>query len=392
MNKMHAWKCSLYAIGIVMLVGGCDTAELDDSDVATIVKTPAITNETPSEVQAPAATSVTPAELQAQPRGGLSDDRRAQMEAWLDEVPDVVARVDGTEIPKAEFATFLENTLRFIDAQAQFVGGSATATAFVAEQGMALLTSYVESHALLQLAEKAGTEVTPDKIEERIASGRANLGTANSYSEYLAWFGMSEAELREKIHGDLMRDEYVSLRAGECVATDEEVGAIYAQLKAVGRIKQPETTDFWVISISLAPDADDNDKAGALAKVTVARERIEAGEDFDVVARDVSDDPRVAESGGLLTGLTRQVLIPEIAAVAFDGEAGTLSDPISSSFGWHLVRPKSVTPAGDIPLSDITETLRDSMLIQCKQTKYRETLTLIRKEIEIEILYKPTDE
>lgn len=81
-----------------------------------------------------------------------------------------------------------------------------------------------------------------------------------------------------------------------------------------------------------------------------ARTRIEAGEDFGDVAREVSTDSGTAPNGGDLGWFTHQEMVPAFADAAFSLSVGDVSQPVASEFGWHLI--KVFERADDHPLTD----------------------------------------
>jgi peptidyl-prolyl cis-trans isomerase SurA len=66
-------------------------------------------------------------------------------------------------------------------------------------------------------------------------------------------------------------------------------------------------------------------------------ERLLAGEDFAQVARDFSDDPGSALSGGDLGWSMPGQMVPAFEAVMDASEIGALSEPFRSQFGWHIL-------------------------------------------------------
>lgn len=68
-----------------------------------------------------------------------------------------------------------------------------------------------------------------------------------------------------------------------------------------------------------------------------ARARIEAGEDFGDVAREVSTDSGTAPNGGDLGWFTYEEMVPAFADAAFALPVGEISQPVASEFGWHLI-------------------------------------------------------
>jgi protein-export membrane protein SecD len=68
-----------------------------------------------------------------------------------------------------------------------------------------------------------------------------------------------------------------------------------------------------------------------------AAARVAAGEDFAAVAREVSDGPS-AEQGGDLGAFGRGEMVPAFEAAAFALEAGNISEPVETPFGFHIIR------------------------------------------------------
>ncbi len=64
--------------------------------------------------------------------------------------------------------------------------------------------------------------------------------------------------------------------------------------------------------------------------------RLKAGEDFAVVATQVSKDP--GSQGGDLGWFTKDRMVPEFADAAFKLQKGQISEPVKSQFGWHVIK------------------------------------------------------
>jgi len=73
-----------------------------------------------------------------------------------------------------------------------------------------------------------------------------------------------------------------------------------------------------------------------------ALERLEAGEDFALVASEVSTDTFTAANGGELGWVMKGDLTarfgPAFDEAAFSLNAGEYSQPISSTLGWHIIQ------------------------------------------------------
>ncbi len=101
---------------------------------------------------------------------------------------------------------------------------------------------------------------------------------------------------------------------------------------------------------TFAPDATEADKTLLKDKIVQAKSRIDRGEPFGVVARDLSDGPS-AFAGGQLGCLTPESYGPggnALARAAATLTPGSVSPVIETASGYHLIRVDSVLAAGDV--------------------------------------------
>lgn len=86
-----------------------------------------------------------------------------------------------------------------------------------------------------------------------------------------------------------------------------------------------------------------------------AYDRIAAGADFATVAKEEAGlEPDTLEIGTV----TRDQMPPELADVAFSIAKDTVSKPVQSPLGWHLVEVTAIEPARRPTLDDVREKLR----------------------------------
>lgn len=162
--------------------------------------------------------------------------------------------------------------------------------------------------------------------------------------------GLTPAQLRELVRRQLIRNKVRD--------------AIMAEA---------DTTGFQAHARHIMVDTEDEAKK--------VKERLDAGEDFAAVAKEVSKDSTTAADGGDLGWFPQGVMIPAFDDAAFSLPIGQISDPIQSKYGWHILQ---VLERGDHEL--------DPRYLSATQTKaYNDWLKNARATADIQDYWTPED-
>ena len=101
-------------------------------------------------------------------------------------------------------------------------------------------------------------------------------------------------------------------------------------------------------------NASPQDTLTAYNKVEAIRKRLLNGEDFGKVAQEVSEDPSAKENQGNLGFFTSFRMVYAFECAAYKTQVGTISNPIRTRFGYHLIKVNEVRDnRGDIVVSHI---------------------------------------
>ena len=92
------------------------------------------------------------------------------------------------------------------------------------------------------------------------------------------------------------------------------------------------------ILVKLAENATPNDTLIAYNKIIDARNRILKGEPFEVVAKEVSEDPSAKTNGGDLGYFGAFKMLYEFEDAAFKTKVGNISMPFRTNYGYHIVK------------------------------------------------------
>jgi peptidyl-prolyl cis-trans isomerase C len=109
------------------------------------------------------------------------------------------------------------------------------------------------------------------------------------------------------------------------------------------------------------PKKHGDEAALALAKET--RAKLVAGADFEKLAKQLSDDPSVRGNGGDVGWFPASgKMDPAFAEAAFAlKNVGDLSEPVHSSFGWHIIRLDGRREARELPFERVSKQIMSEL-------------------------------
>ena len=108
------------------------------------------------------------------------------------------------------------------------------------------------------------------------------------------------------------------------------------------------------ILISVAPDADPADSLNAYQKITALRAKAVAGENFEALAVEYSQDPSAKTNKGNLGFFTALQMVYPFEDAAYKTAIGTVSPICRTKFGYHILKVKDRRPSrGEVKVSHI---------------------------------------
>jgi len=187
-------------------------------------------------------------------------------------------------------------------------------------------------------AEIAAKEAYVNEVLSNIQSGQP-FEQAVSGTEPYAFAG---GDLGWRKLGDIpsmFADAVPTLVVGEVTKVRSSSGFHLVYLAdSVGGEQLVRQTD--VRHILVKPTEVLNEQAAEDLAVEL-RSRIEAGEHFDELARQYSDDIGSAAEGGELGWTNPGQMVPEFEATMAGTAEGSISQPFRSEFGWHILEVKA---------------------------------------------------
>ena len=187
-----------------------------------------------------------------------------------------------------------------------------------------------------------------------------------SSADYLDTVEVSEDEINDhykEFGSDYMTTEQVSVNYIELSpadlldridVSDDELSEFYTAKR--NNLATPEKRLTQHILLPVSGDED-----AVKTEIDKVAARIKAGEDFSEVAKEVSKDPGSAPNGGDLGWVTQGDMVPAFDEKLFSMAAGEISEPVLSSFGYHIIKLSEIKEPAIPELEEIKDTLIDEI-------------------------------
>ncbi|MGH9803550.1 MAG: peptidylprolyl isomerase [Candidatus Acidiferrales bacterium] len=244
---------------------------------------------------------------------------------------------------------------------------------------LALLEELIESEILWQKAARAGVQASDAEVEARLREIRA-AQSSESFEQQLETQGMTLGDLRAELRRQVAIRKLLDRTFESSTAvTEQEVREHYEQYKNHFRAIE---TQFRVAHILITPGRDPevrnlrSQDAGteeeARRKVQFLLERLLAGDDFNELARNYSEDPTTALAGGDLGFFPESALAqtePALRSALQRMSVGEVAGPVRTREGYQLLKLVERTPPGQRDFSDpeVQKTIRERLRRQKRQ-------------------------
>ena len=133
----------------------------------------------------------------------------------------------------------------------------------------------------------------------------------------------------------------------------------------------------------------ENNRLNAEKKINAIRDRIIAGESFSDLAELYSADPGSKNNGGSLGYIRRNQMVKDFETVAFTQKTNTLSKPVETSFGFHIletteksgekIKVRHILISPEITEEDETNTYNYAMTLRDSSKSLRSFKKLVTK-------------
>jgi peptidyl-prolyl cis-trans isomerase C len=175
----------------------------------------------------------------------------------------------------------------------------------------------------------------------------------------------------ERVKSTLLKQFAISKVLNNLKVSDEEVESFFNENSA--QFVNPKSIQASHILVEKEEEAENIIK------------EINDGLSFDDAAKKYSTCPS-KEKGGDLGSFSRGQMVPEFEEVAFNMEHNTLSQPVKTQFGYHIIKVTGETEEKSMTLEEVKPQIEKQLLGQKQQKVYLDNVARIKENHKVETL------
>ena len=183
-----------------------------------------------------------------------------------------------------------------------------------------VMDEMTKSLLLLDAAEKEGITVTEEEKQHSLENFKTNFQNDEEYKSFMEQKGMTEEFVLQELTKEILINNYITSKIDSLNPNDDELKTLFEEMKMNVQVKASH----------ILVDTEEE----ALKVI----ERINKGEDFAELAKELSTDTGSGLNGGDLDYFSYGQMVKPFSESAFALEIGEVSQPVQSDFGYHIIK------------------------------------------------------
>jgi peptidyl-prolyl cis-trans isomerase SurA len=212
---------------------------------------------------------------------------------------------------------------------------------------MDVLEQMIVNRLIVQKAKEMGITVDNSRIktaaEQYIRQIRSRFATEAEYLRELRNMKLTPSDLM-KYYTDLLLENALSEQliereiSSKVFVPEADIKKFYDATKDTMAVK-PISWEIGLIMREIKPSPET--EAEMLNSMKAILQRLNTGEDFGTIAKEVSDCPS-KEAGGDLGFFRRGQMVEPFENAAFELKVGEISDVVRTQFGFHIIKVDAI--------------------------------------------------
>jgi foldase protein PrsA len=269
----------------------------------------------------------------------------------------------------------------------------------------------------VQKAEDYGISVTDAEVQSQIDAiindSTTYNGDKDAFNADLAAHDLTLDDLKLNYRESmLMQKVYDKVTADVATPTDAQISAYYDANKSLYYVEEtrvarhiliapggtetnpPSTTTTvpWGSSTTTSSTTTssstttttvltDADWSAALATAQKVRALLAAGGDWTKLAAEYSDDPSSASVGGNLGTISKGQMVQEFEDAVFSLQLNEISQPIKTTYGYHVIQVTAITPANQKTLDESKDDISSKLVSDEKTAAWTKWIADTKAEL-----------
>ena len=285
-----------------------------------------------------------------------------------DKVPQgAIATVGGVPITKAQFDQYIDQAKASAgqNGQPAFPSpGTATYNSYAAE----IVNYLVAQQVVLNAASNDKITVSDTQVQSQLQAIAAQYGGTQKMYAAAQKAGMNAAQLKTYIKDSLTAQKLYQKIIGKVAPTTAQMQAYYNANKS--QFDQPATRTVRHVLVKT--------KAEAL-KVQALLAADNTTANWIKVAKQYSTDTGTKSSGGNLGPIHKGQMVKPFENAAFAAKIDTVSAPVHSQYGWHVLEVTKITPAQKSTFASAESSIKSTLTSQMQSDTWKSWLAKQQK-------------
>jgi len=297
-----------------------------------------------------------------------------------------VARVDGIEIKQKEVDTYI-NFYKKQSTSSELTGDE--------EELKTLEVNIVDSLIVTKLLEKYAEEnnitVSSEEVDKQIKLIIDSYSSEEDFKKGLKDMGIDRKFLENYFRSLMLGSKIFDVVTTDVIVTGQEVKQYYEDNKKPlfiipASVKASHILAIfpWVEDNSEETEETEEGRKEALEKIKMVEDKLKNGVDFEVLARQYSDDSASAASGGDLGYISKGQMIEEFEEALFSMDVGEVSEIVETKYGFHIIKVFDRQEEYIQKFDEVEESINEYLLNLNKMEKWEDFIFSLIEEVNIE--------
>lgn len=293
---------------------------------------------------------------------------------------EVVVKVNNEQLTREEFNKRLGQQIAFYEQIYNYEKGyfdKPENAGYLKTLKESLLDGFADEMLQLQKAKELGLIPTEDElnteIDKTVKEQIEASGGEDKFNEQLKNMNYSLDEFKKNIRKQIIIEKLYEGTTKDVAVTDEEASKEYKD-NPYDYTEEPNVMNVSHIVVPTEEEAKN------------IKKEYDAGKSFEDLAKQYGTDG-TKDKGGLLGDINynAQNYDPLFVEAAIKVPEGKVSDPVKSSFGWHLIKINKKTEYPVKSFDKVKEDIKSTLLSQKKNEKFQTQLSEWKEKASIKV-------